>query len=455
MTILKNKLFAAIFVVFLTPQANAYADDNSLLLSNGAIQEDKNSMVWPLLPNESLHDLARLFYPKNTQMQRLFVQKSLHLNAKDYPSLSAEDRFSTLMSLQVPTPRSLAHTRPIHVHKKPMQQGLKMSYRIKSMQAKVVAGLLQQYENLLLRNNFLKEELAKLNQKLEQLQQKMQNLKLLFDKTLHARQIPQKPEKLRNLDKASAIKAHTATNNQASKQNTVWQDYLRTPWLLSLLGLTLLGLLISAFLKKYKQRKRGHFLGTEVAKPETGNISFDGTWQDTQLLDLDQVTVQNSGVVVKEIENDSEEYVLGVLEEARLLTSVNRYDDAISHLKESIKINPEVSIQPWLYLLEVFKKLDMKEDFENYAMQLHQTFNVMTPLWEERAVAIMVPQSLEEFPHIMEVIYTVWPGEAARTYLRHLINDNRDGERSGFGKAVLDEILVLIALLDVHKNLAE
>lgn len=453
MAILKNKLFGGIFAVLLTLQTNAYADDNGLSLSNGAIREDKNSMVWPLLPNESLHELARLFYPKNTQMQRLFVQKALRLNAKDHPNLSAEDRFPTLTPLQVPTPKSLAHTRPIRAHKKPMQQGLKMSYGIKSMQAKAVAGLLQQYEYLLSRNNFLKEELAKLNQKLEQLQQKMQNLKLLFDTTLHVPQSTQKPEKLKNLDKAPTAKTNTA-NIQSSHQATAWQDYLRAHWLLALLGLSVLGLLVSVLLKKYKQRKSDRFLTTEMVKSETGNISFDSAWQDTQSpLDLDQITVQNTGVVVEEFEKDSEQYVHEVLEEARLLMSVNRYDDAIGHLKESIQASPKISIHPWLYLLDVFKKLNMKVDFENYAHSIHQTFNVITPLWEERDVAMVVPQSLEEFPHIMEKLYTTWPEDSARAYLRNLINDNRNGERGGFGKAVLDEILMLIALLDARKNL--
>jgi hypothetical protein len=46
----------------------------------------------------------------------------------------------------------------------------------------------------------------------------------------------------------------------------------------------------------------------------------------------------------------------------------------------------------------------------------------------------------------------MWPTAEAKDYLRGLITDSRDGERAGFGKAVLSEILFLIALLDTRKD---
>lgn len=45
------------------------------------------------------------------------------------------------------------------------------------------------------------------------------------------------------------------------------------------------------------------------------------------------------------------------------------------------------------------------------------------------------------------------PGELATVYLRGLINDNRGGDRTGFGKAVLNEVLMLVAMLDIRKDL--
>jgi hypothetical protein len=141
------------------------------------------------------------------------------------------------------------------------------------------------------------------------------------------------------------------------------------------------------------------------------------------------------------------------LQEAKMLMSINRANDAVAHLKMTIETQPKASINHWLYLLEIFRKLNLKEEFEQYATNMHQTFNVMTPVWYETEVAIYVPESIEEFPHIMEKLYSVWPGDLATVYLRNLINDNRGGERTGFGKTVLSEILLLIEMLDIRKDL--
>jgi hypothetical protein len=123
----------------------------------------------------------------------------------------------------------------------------------------------------------------------------------------------------------------------------------------------------------------------------------------------------------------------------------------------TIESQPDASINHWLYLLEVFRKLNLKNEFEDYADRMHKAFNVMTPVWYEKEVAataaIIVPQSLEEFPHIMGQLYGVWPGELAGVYLRSLVTDNRGGERVGFSKTVVDEILFLIELLDNYKDM--
>ena len=75
-----------------------------------------------------------------------------------------------------------------------------------------------------------------------------------------------------------------------------------------------------------------------------------------------------------------------------------------------------------------------------------------TQVWDDAIAPRTLPQYLEEFPNIMEKLYIVWPSNQAKDYLRSLITDNRDGERIGFGMAVLSEILLLIALLETRKD---
>lgn len=451
-TILSNgQIKGVIAALMLVLYVCAQAETSDALPEFSTFQDDKHSMAWPMLPHESLHNLAQLFYPGQADMQRLFVQKALRLNAIEYPNLTADDRFATLTPLRVPTLKSLAHARPIH--KKHASHRLKMSYGIEALQGKAISGLLEQYQDLLSRNGFLKEEIAALNQKLVQLQQKLLDLKQLFNHTL---QRASQPEQGKHTEMA---KIETTTGAEAQLMPArpapaaIWQDYLRTPWLLALLGFTLLGLTISWLLKK-SRRKLKAFSLEQGNSGEAGEMATGTTWQEEGLPNLDMDTPQDTGMEVKEVNDKDTLLTQEVLEEARLLASVSRYEDAIAHLKAHINTHPKLSIQPWLYLLEMLKRLDMKEDFEHYAEALHQSFNVISPLWEAREMALVVPQTLEDFPHIMEKLYSCWPYDDARLYLLNLINDNRNGERGGFGQAVLDEILTLIGVLDARQDLA-
>jgi hypothetical protein len=209
-------------------------------------------------------------------------------------------------------------------------------------------------------------------------------------------------------------------------------------------------LLLGAFgLKKYRERMFAQlsFAATSMQNTVTDFTGyFDKSKQ--QEVEAGPETIQHQQAA-KEVENR----LSATLEEAKLLMSVNRGTDAIAHLKMTIESQPKASINHWLYLLEVFRKLNLKDEFEQYADQMHETFNVMSPVWYEKQVAIVIPQSLEEFPHIMEQLYGVWPGELASVYLRSLITDNRGGERTGFGKTVVAEILFLIELLDSYKDI--
>ena len=211
-------------------------------------------------------------------------------------------------------------------------------------------------------------------------------------------------------------------------------------------------MLLGAFgFKKYRQRLFDK-LGFAPGKMQNTVTDFSGYFEKSKAEVESSVLVQQVRAA-KAVESR----LSATLEEAKLLMSVNRTTDAIAHLKMTISSQPKVSINHWLYLLEVFRKLNLKAEFEEYANGLHETFNVMTPVWYEKEAAVntvmVVPQNLEEFPHIMEQLYGVWPGELASVYLRNLIHDNRGGERVGFGKAVVLEILFLIELLDTLKEL--
>lgn len=417
------------------------AVNDAAAVDNPSQALDANSMTWPLLPGESLNDVARLFYPKNKTMQQKFVFKTLRLSAAIRPNFNPSERFETPVSLIVPTLKSLSvRTYPIKPgRKKSDSQNLKMSYKIEQIPAK----LMQDYDLLLSKNAFLKEELARLNDKLIFLQARLNELKQALDKTLN------QPAKkvFMNLDHPASDAPQTATAEKPATSSLF--DGFNSNLIKMVLGLILLAGLSAYLLKKYRQYMAAKVSLTATKMPPT-MADMGGHWQNTRV-EAEYETAQATPLAKAAKETESR--LDSTLEEARLLMSINRTSDAIAHLKLTIEAHPKASIHHWLYLLEIFRKLNLQQDFEHYAIGLHETFNVMTPIWHETEIAMVVAQSLEEFPHIMEKLYSTWPGDAAVVYLRDLISDNRGGERTGFGQAVLSEILLLIALLDVRKDL--
>lgn len=475
----------------------------SLSASNLKAEDTASTMAWPAIPGESLNDIARLFYPKNKIMRQQFVAETLALNADIEPKLKASSQFTDTTLLQIPTLKSLS--KKVNVIKakraKVKRQNMHLSYNINQAVSKLPAFLLQEYEALLAKNAFLKAELERLHARLGVLQDKFNSLKLVFDKTLRlpanvaapvtkampstvannsvantvtrAINAAEKPvvvqaapvkKVFKNLNQAPATTAAVELNSdlqQAPKRAAQpafdWLKYA----LLALLSLMALLSVAAYFMRKRRLRLLDQF---NNSKPMDDTLTdFDGVWQDTeQELASQSGAARNnhsasaSGFLNSEM-LDEQAKASSTLEEAKLLMSINRTQDAITHLKFTIETQPKASINHWLYLLEIFRKQHAKAEFEKFAKSMHIMFNVMTPVWyetepEHTDAQIIVPQHLEDFPHIMEKLDAVWPSELARVYLESLITDNRNGERSGFSHGVLNEILLLISLLDARKE---
>ncbi len=418
------------------------AVNDAVVVDNQSQENGANSMTWPLLPGESLNDVARLFYPKNKAMQQRFVHKTLRLSAAIRPNLDPVERFETPVSLIIPTLKSLSvRTHPIKSgRKKSDSQKLKMSYGIEQIPAK----LMQDYEILLSKNAFLKEELARLNEKLIFLQTKLNELKLALDKTLSQ----PAPKVFKNLDHPAIDKPQAAAAEKPAT-NPLFGS-LSGDLIKMMLALVLLAGLSAYLLKKYRQYMAAK-MSFAATRMQTTVADMGGHWQNSRVKAGYETT---QAAPLAKAAKEAESRLAATLEEARLLMGINRTSDAIAHLKLTIESQPKGSIHHWLYLLEIFRKLNLQQDFEHYAIGMHETFNVIAPAWQDTEIAMVVAQSLEEFPHIMEKLYSTWPDDAAAVYLRSLITDNRGGERTGFGKAVLNEILLLIALLDTRKEIS-
>jgi len=466
--------------------------------SNLSAEDSATTMTWPAIPGESLNDIARLFYPKNKIMRQQFVAETLALNTDIEPKLKASNEFDAPTLLQIPTLKSLSQKVSAIKAKraKAKRQKMQMSYNINKSVSKLPAFLLQEYEALLSKNAFLKAELERLHIRLGILQDKFNDLKLVFDKTMSFPANPATPSNhvvpsiADNPPVAEAVADVEVTEAQADvtasqakkifkNLNEVSKAVVIAPresvvqptpepsnkpvfdWFKYGLLVILASMFVFSVIAYLMRRNRQRMLARlREAMPNMDDTvtHYGDQWQDTE--QETEFVVEQKPIEPKKAFLDTEmEKASSTLEEAKLLMSINRTQDAIAHLKLTIETQPKSSINHWLYLLEVFRKINAKEAFEQYAKSLHQTFNVMTPVWYENDLtttnaAIVVSQYLEDFPHIIEKLDAVWPSELASVYLRSLITDNRDGERTGFSKSVLDEILMLIALLDTRKEIA-
>ena len=446
-TILRLNSILAGSVVLLTAYTMSANSEN--LPTSDFDLEDKNSMTWPMLPGESLNELAAKFYPKNKAMQKQFVFKTLRLNAEELPKLGANSDFVVPTAVVIPTLKSLANS--THAIKSPSnKRGTKifqMSYNFQDTIEKLPKGLIEEYESLVTRNDFLKEELDKLNEKLVFLQNKLNDLKLVLDRTLT---LPKK-KIFKNLD---ATEAKNKTSDKPVVKNEIAEadsilDFTSKNFWLTILGLGLAFALGSYLLKKYRERAYIKFINS-VTQQEA--LTSFGKVVDQEVA---KETNQSVGVPLG-ADTEVDEYKdRSILDEARKLMEKSLPIEAIEHVKWAIRAKPKASIMLWLYLLEIFRKQNIKDEFEKYAFEMHQTFNVMTPLWEEKEVEIVVADSLEKFPHIIKKVTAEWPSEPIKNYLQSLIADNREGERTGFGQAVIDEILTLISVLEARNDLWE
>lgn len=150
---------------------------------------------------------------------------------------------------------------------------------------------------------------------------------------------------------------------------------------------------------------------------------------------------------VLNIVEDVEEHSSAV-ELAEIMMSFGRVQGAAQTLADFIRANPRQAVKPWVKLLEVYKTANMRVEFEALTSQLNKTFNVKPVTWDEFDVALRAPESLEHIPHIAQNICETWGKRECQAYLHMLLRDNRQGTRQGFPLAMIDEILLLLAVLE-------
>ncbi len=136
------------------------------------------------------------------------------------------------------------------------------------------------------------------------------------------------------------------------------------------------------------------------------------------------------------------------LELAEIMMSFGRTQGAAETLADYIRNNPRQAVKPWLKLLEVYHVAGMRAEFEALTRQLNKTFNVKMISWSDFKTLRSGADTVEQIPHVVQRLQALWGTQEAQAYIHQILRDNRNGTRQGFPLTVVEELLLLLAILD-------
>jgi len=134
------------------------------------------------------------------------------------------------------------------------------------------------------------------------------------------------------------------------------------------------------------------------------------------------------------------------LQLAEIMLSMGLEQGAAQALIEYIEAHPRHAVYHWLKLLGIYRSRGLQKEFTETAEKLRLHFNIQAEDWGKPAEG-EAPR-LENFSRVSEHVQKIWsqPKECI-TYLRRLLEDNREGARAGFPQSVAEEILFLVEVL--------
>jgi len=482
------------------PQEASPPQDNILQLDD----RESTTITWPLLSGETVQRLSQLFYPKNIRMQHLFVQRTLHLSQEIRPNLTAYTKTNQASLIIIPNIKYLAKysgkirhasVKKVHIKKPTTQPDLHMSYGLKDADKYALTPEMQtKYEDLVKRNEQLKQDFEKLNAKLAHLQEVMATLNVEAKRVQNVPALPpstiviptpEAPVTLSVPELPAAAPVAVSVPEQSKPQviNNVIvppavvvapssepESFISQYLIEILLGLFVLGSILAIYLYRRKQAKTFSYFSADILQPMdkkeflnasdaedeppvTVDFSLSSSEFSANISDTDTDTDLEAIMSLKNKEEGD-----SVLEQAKIYVNIDREREAILILKAQIQSAPKASLDHLLTLLDIYRNTNQKEEFLESAHLLHQTFNVIQPTWENLPLPMVIAESLLEFPHIIETLVRLWSEidnseqklVETKLFLDKLITDNRDSERGGFGMEVLLEIKLLRDILDIR-----
>lgn len=136
------------------------------------------------------------------------------------------------------------------------------------------------------------------------------------------------------------------------------------------------------------------------------------------------------------------------LELAEIMLSFGRIRGAAETLAQYIDENASDNVQPWIMLLDLYRRGDMRNEFEALLPKARAKFNLHLPAWDDSTTPISGLKSLEDYAHLIAHIAGDWGKQACMDYLHEIIVDNRAGQRNGFPIEVVEEVVLLMRVLE-------
>jgi hypothetical protein len=385
-------------------------------------------LEWPMLPGDSLRQLAQLIYPQDRAMQRHFIGAAIRENPATFSNFGADRKFDQETLIWLPDLKQLANS---------ASSSRSPRHFLRPVRPAMQPSALAEIETLMARNQALKAEQDKLDVRITALKASITEMQEMIARDRRRISPPS----------SRPVVIQAVPPKPAG-------DSLLSPSPFHLLSALAIILVSGGIIWLRRRSKSAGVLPKPLTMPSTPSTQMEVTVPPERAnvaTPAQQVTDEKfrpdeSVIMVGEIDS--------IVEEAKVFVALGRSERAIEVLEEYISAHPRASANPWLYLLDFYRSVNRPEDFTVLAKRFHQAFNVIAPQWESSDQKMMVvPCSLSEFPHILSRLCDSWGTLDAQDFLNHLLQDNRGGERQGFSMEVLQEILLLLAILEMRDHM--